>query len=124
MHPFEVVSQPVRRRIVEMLASGEHFSGEIEAIVVHEFGVGRSAAQHHLAVLRRLNWVIVREEESLRGYRLNDDALVGLELEVKHLRKLWKRRIGWKDGADPLVSLPSKRGRRGRGMDPDGLWWP
>ncbi len=55
MHPFEILAEPIRRRIVEILASGEHFSGDIEAVIIHEFGVGRSAVQHHLAVFRR-NW--------------------------------------------------------------------
>jgi hypothetical protein len=28
MHPFQIMSDPVRRSIVEILASGEHASGE------------------------------------------------------------------------------------------------
>ena len=105
-----------------MLASGEHLSGNIEEIITHEFGVGRSAVQHHLALLRRHNWVIVRHEEAMRGYRLNADALDRLQGEVKDIRTKWKWRIGWIDGADPLTGELSKRGRRGHGMDPDDPW--
>lgn len=127
MHPFEVLAEPIRRRIVEMLASGEHFSGEIEAIVTSEFGVGRSAVQHHLAVLRAHDWVIVRDEWNMRGYRLDDYVIERLEREVRHLKKRWRRRIGWNGGVDPLpvmskAALPTKRGARGRGLDPDDPW--
>jgi DNA-binding transcriptional ArsR family regulator len=100
------MSEPIRRRIVEMLASGEHLSGEIEAIIIHEFGVGRSAVQHHLAILRRLDWVIVREEWTMRGYRLNGDVVTRLESEVRRIRRRWNRRIGWVDGVSPRA--PSK----------------
>lgn len=105
-----------------MLASGEHFSGEIEAVIIHEFGVGRSAVQHHLAVFREHNWVIVREEENMRGYRLNESALNRLKREIRFLRRRWRHRIGWKFGAEPLTPIPSNRGRRGRGIDPDNPW--
>lgn len=120
------MAEPIRRSIVEMLASGEHFSGEIEAAVTREFGVGRSAVQHHLAVLRRHEWVIVREEWNQRGYRLDDDVVWRLQGEVRRLKKRWKRRIGWIGGADPLAvrAQPgaSRLGRRGHGLDPDDPW--
>ena len=109
-----------------MLASGEHFSGEIEAIVVHEFGVGRSAVQHHLAILRRLDWVIVREEWNQRGYRLDDRVVARLESEVRRIKRRWSRRIGWVGGVEPRAPskrVLSRRGRRGRGIDPDDPWW-
>jgi len=122
MHPFEVMAEPIRRRIVEILASGEHYSGEIEAVICHEFGVGRSAVQHHLALFRTHNWVIVRDEEAMRGYRLNDAVLSMLEREVRFLRRRWRQRTGWKYGADPLAFIGSKKGRRGRKLDPDDPW--
>jgi DNA-binding transcriptional ArsR family regulator len=125
VHPFEVMSEPIRRRIVEMLASGEHLSGEIEAIIIHEFGVGRSAVQHHLAILRRLDWVIVRDDWNMRGYRLNGEVVTRLASEVRRIRRRWNRRIGWVDGVKPPAPSKlgvSRKGRRGRGMDPDDPW--
>jgi len=39
MHAFEVLGDPVRRRILELLATGEHASGEaVEAIQVEVLG--------------------------------------------------------------------------------------
>lgn len=110
-----------------MLASGEHFSGEVEAIITHEFGVGRSAVQHHLRLLREHGWVIVREDWNQRGYRLDEFVVERLEREVRHIRKRWKRRTGWIGGVAPQPPRPkgsteSLRGRRGRGQDPDDPW--
>lgn len=120
------MAQPIRRRIVEVLSSGEHAAGNLEAVIVAEFGVGRSAVQHHLAYLKRCNWVVVREEWTSSHYRLETDVIPSLESEVRRLRRRWNRRIGWLDGADPKVPRAvqrSRKGRRGRGRDPDDPWW-
>jgi DNA-binding transcriptional ArsR family regulator len=129
MNPFEVLAQPMRRRIVEVLASGEHTAGTLEEIGMTEFGVGRSAVQHHLAYLRRIDWIIGREEETTHWYRLDPSVVRKIEREVKRLRRLWDRRIGWMEDTDPLPGpdgkprLVSKKGRRGRGVDPDDPWF-
>ena len=125
MHPFEIVAEPVRLRIIEMLCSGEHSAGQIEEAVGLEFGVGRTAIQHHLRVLKREGWVIVREEWTSRYYRLEEFVVPRLESSVRRLRRRWNRRIGWVGGVDiyvPKRDLLSKRGRRGYGMDPDDPW--
>ena len=38
MHAFDVLGDPVRRRILELLAEGEHASGEVVAVIADEFG--------------------------------------------------------------------------------------
>ncbi len=125
MHPFEVLAEPVRRRIVEILASGEHTAGDLEEILASEFGIGRSAVQHHLRLLTRDGWTIVREDWPNRWHRLREDVIPRFESEVRHFRVLWDRRIGTTGGADPLepfARAPSRKGRRGRGVDPDDPW--
>jgi DNA-binding transcriptional ArsR family regulator len=125
VHPFEVLAEPVRRRIVEILASGEHSAGTLEEVVTHEFGVGRSAVQHRLRLLHRCGWTIVREEWPNRWHRLDDGIVPKLEREVRHLRVLWNRRIGTYGGVDPgapFAPLHSRKGRRGRRADPDDPW--
>jgi DNA-binding transcriptional ArsR family regulator len=112
VHTFEVLGEPIRRRIVEILASGEHKVGVIEDVVAGEFGVGRSAVQHHLRVLRNHEWVIVRAEETERHYRLDPRVIPRLEKQVRRLRKLWNRRTGWVDGVVPR--LPRALGETGK----------
>jgi DNA-binding transcriptional ArsR family regulator len=130
MHPFEVLAQPIRRRIVEILASGEHTAGTIEQIIAQEFGVTRSATQHHLAYLLRNGWVDVRADATERWYRLEDDAIPGLRKETRRLRRIWDARIGTIERRDPPLPRrfprrqpqPSRLGYRGLGADPDDPW--
>ena len=94
MHPYEAMAEPVRRRIVELLASGEVRSGQIAAAVCQEFAITPSAVSHHLRVLAGSGWVQVRRDENQRLYRLDERAIALLEHEVRRLRRIWKRRIG------------------------------
>jgi len=129
MHLYEILAEPIRRRIVEVLASGEHNAGTLEQVACCEFGVGRSAAQHHLRILKLNGWVDVRPELAERWYRLEDDVVPQIEAEAEHFRERWDQRIGWNEKTDPLqrwkprVGSPaSRRGRRGYGIDPDDPW--
>ncbi len=124
MHIYEVLAEPIRRRIVEVLASGGHYAGDIEQLVMVEFGVGRAAVQHHLKLLREHGFVHTREEWPYRAYRLDDEFVDALDREATRLKRRWAARIGWDVKTDPLsrASLPGRRGYRGRGADPDDPW--
>ena len=37
MHAFDILGDPVRRRILELLAGGAHASGDIVAVIQREF---------------------------------------------------------------------------------------
>ena len=52
MHAFDVLGDPVRRRVLELLADGELSSGAITAVVQAEFGISQPAVSQHLAKLR------------------------------------------------------------------------
>ena len=52
MHAFDVLGDPVRRRILEQLATGELTSGAITDVVRPEFGISQPAVSQHLRVLR------------------------------------------------------------------------
>lgn len=41
MHVFDVLGDPVRRRILELLADGEQTSGAIAAVIQAEFGISQ-----------------------------------------------------------------------------------
>ena len=43
MHAFEVLRDPVRRRILELLADDEHASGEVIEVIRREFGITQAA---------------------------------------------------------------------------------
>jgi len=136
MHPFEAMAEPVRRRIVDILASGEHTSGQLAEVIGTEFRISRTAVSKHLRVLRDAGFVDVRAEERFRWYRLTPDAISILVRAVNDLRRKWKMRSGWDPDAqakrDPLATpipryrpvrrkgrgRPYRRGLRGRQTDP------
>ena len=45
MDVFALLAEPVRYRIVEILATGEHTSGQVAEVLHHEFGVGWPAGR-------------------------------------------------------------------------------
>ena len=89
MHAFQIMSEPVRRRIVEILASGEHSSGELTSVVGHDFGVSRSAVARHLAILLDEQWVAVRPDYANRYYRLEGEAIGSLQRELQWVLLTW-----------------------------------
>ena len=137
MNPFQIFSEPIRRRIIEILASGEHSAGDLGAAVGVEFSVSRSAVSWHLRILLENGWIDVRGEENRRLYRLDDDAILKLEIAIYELQELWRRRIGVIARNDPMPEhalpigydrpprLPSgeAKGLRGRGAR-RGPWAP
>ena len=52
MHAFDVLGDPVRRRLLELLADGEHSAGEMVTAISAEFGISQPAVSQHLRVLR------------------------------------------------------------------------
>jgi len=102
--------------MIEVLASGEHTSTNLAEVVSAEFGVSRGAMQNHLRILRENGWVDFRQEESTRFYRLEEKVWTSMDAQVKHLKWLWKQRIGWQAANDDAPWLkPSKRSRGATG---------
>lgn len=59
MHAFDVVGDPVRRRILELLATGEHSSGAMCEVIQEELGISQPAVSAHLRVLRESGFATV-----------------------------------------------------------------
>jgi DNA-binding transcriptional ArsR family regulator len=128
MDVFALLAEPVRRRIIEILATGEHSSTDVADVIHHEFGVSHSAVSRHLRILDRSGFAIARVQGPYRMYRLDSTALDQLDRAVDRLHELWDARYGWPYLADPLAAermpgLPSPnrdrgRGRRGRSAAP------
>ena len=76
MHAFEVLSDPVRRRILLELADGERSSGDVVRVIGAEFGISQPAVSQHLAVLRSAGLVSTRREGSTVYYRLADPRVL------------------------------------------------
>jgi len=71
MHAFDVLGDPVRRRILELLAQGELSSGEIGKVVQSEFGISQPAVSQHLRVLRESGFARVTPHGARRLYAVD-----------------------------------------------------
>ena len=68
MHALDVLGDPVRRRILEVLAEGESSAGELADTIGEEFGISQPAVSRHLRVLRDTGFTTVRPEGTRRLY--------------------------------------------------------
>ena len=72
MHALDVLGDPVRRRLLELLADdGERGAGELGEIVQQEFGISQPAVSQHLRVLREHGFATVRAEGRRRLYAVD-----------------------------------------------------
>lgn len=120
MHVFTLLGDPVRLRIVEILASGEHSAGLLCDAVGREFSVSRATVGYHLRILRDADFVRVNVEENRRLYRLKFNALDSVDRALIDLYELWDRRYDWPYRTDPAASPP----RRHRLADRAREWSP
>lgn len=114
VHPFEIVAHPVRRRIIEVLAVGEHSAGTLSEIACAELGVTRTAVSHHLRTLRVQGAVwssVDAVEPRSRSYRLNPAFLASLDAAVSDLFEIWEQRYGSAEGRPPLLPVPTEERR-------------
>ena len=93
MHAFDVLGDPVRRRILELLADGEHSSGAITAVVQAEFGISQPAVSQHLKVLRESGFATVRPEGTRRVYAVEATPFQELDEWLDHFRGFWNQRL-------------------------------
>jgi DNA-binding transcriptional ArsR family regulator len=104
---FDVLGDPVRRRILEHLAGGERAAGAIAAAVQAEFGISQPAVSQHLRVLRESGFVTVRPEGTRRLYAVDAASLRDVDRWLDRFRAFW---------APPLDALATEvaRGKRQR----------
>ena len=89
MHAFDVLGDPVRRRILELLATGEQSSGAITEVIRSEFGISQPAVSQHLRVLREAGFATVRPEGARRLYAVNPKPLQDVDAWLDRFRAFW-----------------------------------
>jgi len=89
VHAFDVLGDPVRRRILELLADGELAAGEVTAIVQEEFGISQPAVSQHLKVLRDNGFATVRPVGARRLYAVDDTAFRAADDWLGRFRRFW-----------------------------------
>jgi DNA-binding transcriptional ArsR family regulator len=93
MHAFDVLGDPVRRRILELLAEREQSSGEVVEAIAAEFGITQAAVSQHLKVLRDSGFATVRPEGTRRIYVIDTTPLQQVDGWLDHFRGFWTHRL-------------------------------
>jgi DNA-binding transcriptional ArsR family regulator len=93
MHAFDVLGDPVRRRILELLASREHASGEVVDVIAAEFGISQAAVSQHLKVLRDSGFATVRPEGTRRLYALDATPMRDIDDWLERFRGFWTHKF-------------------------------
>jgi DNA-binding transcriptional ArsR family regulator len=93
---LEVAAEPTRRRLLQLLASGEHTVTELAS----HFPVTRSAISQHLGILAEVGLVTARKQGRERHYRLDGRGM-------RRLRAMFES--FWSDELDRLVADANRR---------------
>ena len=107
MHAFDVLGDPVRRRILELMAGRELTSGAVCAVIQEEFGISQPAVSQHLRVLRNSGFASVRPEGARRLYAVNHEPLRDVDAWLDRFRAFWTPRLD-------ALATELARGRRER----------
>ena len=82
---FDVLAEPSRRRILDLLRDGERPVGDL----VDALAMNQPAVSKHLRVLRDAGFVEVRAEAQRRLYRLRTEPLQAVDEWLAPYRRLW-----------------------------------
>ncbi|MQA10207.1 MAG: metalloregulator ArsR/SmtB family transcription factor [Pseudonocardiaceae bacterium] len=93
MHAFDVLGDPARRRILELLADGERTSGAIAAAIQDEFGISQPGVSQHLRVLRENGFTTVRAEGVRRLYAVSSEPLREIDMWLEQFRRFWSQHL-------------------------------
>ena len=108
MHAFDVLGDPVRRRILEVLATGEQPAGTVVDVIQREFGISQAAVSQHLSVLRESGFATVRIDGPRRIYSVDSRPLQQVDGWLDQFRGLWEKRLN-------ALTKEIARGKRERG---------
>jgi DNA-binding transcriptional ArsR family regulator len=93
VHAFDVLGDPVRRRILDLIAGGELTSGAITEVVQEEFGISQPAVSQHLKVLRDSGFATVRPVGTRRLYAVDAAPFRELDDWLEGFRRFWDQRL-------------------------------
>ena len=107
MHAFDVLGDPVRRRLLELLANGEHAAGDMTEVVRAEFGISQSAVSQHLKVLRDAGFATVRIDGARRIYAMDAGPMQAVDAWLEPFRAFWVPKL-------EALATEVARGKRAR----------
>jgi DNA-binding transcriptional ArsR family regulator len=110
MHALDVLGDPTRRRILELLADGgEQSAGDIAAVLERELGLSQPAVSQHLKVLRDNGFARVRPEGQRRLYAVETGPLQEVDAWLGRFRRFWEPKLD-------ALATEIARGKKQRGQ--------
>jgi len=100
---FEVLAEPNRRHILDLLRERERAVGDL----VDQLAVSQPAVSKHLRVLRHAGFVEVRADAQRRLYRVRAEPLRAIDEWLEPYRRLWASRLD--DLERHLDAIPDSR---------------
>jgi DNA-binding transcriptional ArsR family regulator len=91
MQALDILGDPVRRRILELIATGEHPAGAVVDAISAEFGISQPAVSQHLKVLRESGFATVRAEGTRRFYAVDPAPLQEVDRWLDQFCQYWGR---------------------------------
>jgi DNA-binding transcriptional ArsR family regulator len=86
---FEVVAEPHRRRVLDLLRQGDRSVGQL----VDELDLAQPTVSKHLKALREAGLVVVHPDAQRRWYRLRAEPLREIDLWLTPYREAWTARL-------------------------------
>jgi DNA-binding transcriptional ArsR family regulator len=86
---FDVLAEPTRRRILDLLREDERPVGEL----VRTLRISQPGVSKHLRVLREAGLVAVRHDAQRRFYRVRPEPLAEIDEWLEPYRRLWADRL-------------------------------
>ncbi|WP_214630187.1 ArsR/SmtB family transcription factor [Paenibacillus agaridevorans] len=97
---FEVIAEPNRRTMIELLRVRERSVNEL----VGHLAISQPAVSKHLGILKNAALVGIRQEAQKRIYYLRPEPLREVDSWIENYREFWSDRL------DALEELLDKKG--------------
>jgi DNA-binding transcriptional ArsR family regulator len=105
---FEVLAEPNRRRILDLLHAAERPVGDL----VRELTVSQPAISKHLRILREAGLVESRADGQRRIYRVRHEPLAAIDDWLAPYRRSWPQRLDdLERHLDEMPDSPDSDGR-------------
>lgn len=107
MHAFDVLGDPVRRRILELLGGDKLSAGDIAEVIGSEFGITHAAVSQHLKVLRESGLATASADKNRRIYELQAAPMQEVDEWLDQFRHFWSHKL-------EALATEVARGRKAR----------
>lgn len=90
---LNILADPVRRRILEILAIKEQPAGKIVKVIREEFGISQPAVSQHLKTLRNSQLATVTVDAQRRIYAIDPRPLLVIDNWLAQFRRFWEGKL-------------------------------